>query len=65
MGFVCISEKYWCWPAKHLRFPGSASSDWGKKLVPTQCPGSPFASQSFMRRGGGVLLSMRPLARSS
>mmetsp|Transcript_1873 Transcript_1873/g.4752 ORF Transcript_1873/g.4752 Transcript_1873/m.4752 type:complete len:1000 (-) Transcript_1873:43-3042(-) len=39
MGFVCISEKYWCWPAKHLRFPGSASSDWGKKLVPTQCPG--------------------------
>lgn len=43
MGFVCINDLYWVWPALHLK-PKKDSQDkkiatWGDKVIPPHCPG--------------------------
>eukprot|EP00929_Paragymnodinium_shiwhaense_P038990 TRINITY_DN20518_c0_g1_i1.p1 TRINITY_DN20518_c0_g1~~TRINITY_DN20518_c0_g1_i1.p1 ORF type:complete len:1014 (-),score=268.59 TRINITY_DN20518_c0_g1_i1:62-3103(-) len=43
MGFVCVQNTYWVWPEKHLNYSAdsvAASSVWGNRIVPPDCPGS-------------------------
>lgn len=38
MGFVCVNETYWVWPAKHLNHEGMVGT-WGHTVAPASCPG--------------------------
>lgn len=43
MGFVCVNQLYWAWPALHLKpkkeTDGKRIETWGDKVVPPHCPG--------------------------
>lgn len=43
MGFVCVNDLYWAWPALHLKgkkeTSGKRIETWGDKIVPPHCPG--------------------------
>jgi len=39
MGFVCLTNIYWIWPACHLDFSAKDGMSWGKTMVTTHCPG--------------------------
>jgi len=37
MGFVCLRERYWVWPEKHLNMGDSGC--WGRREVKSTCAG--------------------------